>query len=69
MTNLGDLTDRIEKILLEEGAAPGNSIHGWRCEYPDRYGACTCVRDTAAHIAAAVAAVWPAPAIPKLEAD
>jgi hypothetical protein len=52
----GDLTARIEKILLAEGAAPGNSIHGWRCQHPDRYGPCTCVRDLAALIAAEVQA-------------
>lgn len=35
------------KALTNEGAAPGSSIHSWRCEYPDRYGECGCVHETA----------------------
>lgn len=53
------------KAMTDEGAAPGNSIHGWRCEYPDRYGPCDCVNEVARaalaaalpHILAAVYAV------------
>ena len=31
------LTDRPEEY--------GDGIHGWRCEYPDRYGRCDCLPD------------------------
>src|SRR5699024_12593684 len=31
------LTDRPEQF--------GDGIHGWRCEYPDRYGRCDCLAD------------------------
>jgi len=40
--------------LLAAGGAPGSSLHSWRCEYPERYGTCTCVRDLAASIVAAL---------------
>lgn len=40
--------DRIAEVLLRAGAAPGPyGLHGWRCEYPDRYGPCDCVQLTA----------------------
>lgn len=48
--------DRVEaaaKALTDEGAAPGSSSHSWRCEYPDRYGECGCVYETAGVILAA----------------
>ena len=35
------------QALSDEGGDPGNSIHSWRCEHPDRYGDCTCLRETA----------------------
>ena len=31
------LTDRPEQF--------GDGIHGWRCEYPDRYERCDCLAD------------------------
>lgn len=42
--------DRLEAFLRGEGLSDrpdlyGSSIHSWRCEYPDRYGACTCFAD------------------------
>ena len=37
----------IAATLIAEGGAPGNSLHSWRCEYPDRYGPCDCVPETA----------------------
>jgi len=40
--------------LLASGAGAGSSIHGWRCEYPDRYGECDCVQETARDIVTAV---------------
>lgn len=42
------------EVLIQEGAAPGNSLHGWRCEYPERYGACDCVEQTAREIVQAL---------------
>lgn len=39
--------EALAKVLIEEGAGVGSSIHGWRCEYPDRYGPCDCVDETA----------------------
>lgn len=38
---------RVAEIILAEGGGPGNSIHGWRCEYPERYGPCDCVQELA----------------------
>lgn len=40
------------KTLLDKGAAPGHSIHSWRCEHPDRYGKCSCVEETAKEVVA-----------------
>jgi hypothetical protein len=35
--------EEIARILGENGATGiGEGIHSWRCEYPDRYGACDC---------------------------
>jgi hypothetical protein len=42
--------------LLAEGGGPGNSIHSWRCDYPDRYGPCSCVAETANVMSTAVLA-------------
>lgn len=39
--------EAVAQTLINEGAAPGNSIHSWRCEYPDQYGPCNCVRAVA----------------------
>lgn len=47
--------EALAKVLIEEGAGVGSSIHGWRCEYPDRYGPCACVDETAAAILASPA--------------
>lgn len=49
------LVAKVTRALLDEGAAPGNSIHSWRCEYPDRYGDCDCVEQTAREVLDAVA--------------
>ena len=54
MTGLPDgAVELAVKALLDEGGAPGNGLHGWRCSYPDRYGPCDCVRETAAAVLAA----------------
>lgn len=52
----GTVAEVVERVLLDEGAAPGSSIHSWRCEHPDRYGDCTCVAEIAQEIAAALTA-------------
>lgn len=45
----------IKRILLNEGGAPGSSLHSWRCEYPDRFpNYCTCLEDIAEEIAEAL---------------
>lgn len=49
----GDRVEAAAKALTAEGAAPGSSIHSWRCEYSDRYGECGCVHETAGIILAA----------------
>jgi len=49
-----DVAAAIAQALLDEGAGPGNSIHGWRCEYPDMYGPCNCVTEVAAVVADAI---------------
>lgn len=35
------------KALRDEGGDPGHNIHSWRCEHPDRFGECDCVKETA----------------------
>lgn len=45
-----DLTQVITRVLYNEGAGPGTSIHSWRCEHPDRYGPCRCVESVASEI-------------------
>ena len=49
-----ELVELATKALTDEGGAPGNSLHGWRCSYPDRYGPCNCVKVTVEVILAAV---------------
>jgi hypothetical protein len=39
--------DRVRKVLVEWGCEPGASPHGWRCEYPERYGDCDCLNEMA----------------------
>jgi hypothetical protein len=50
----------VVKVLLDEGGAPGHSLHSWRCEYPARYGLCTCLEQTAVLILEALASIAPA---------
>lgn len=40
--------------LRANGAEQCSSIHSWRCDYPDRYGPCNCMRETAEDVLAAV---------------
>jgi hypothetical protein len=39
--------DELVALLLGEGV---DDLHSWRCAYPDRYGACSCVADLAGAI-------------------
>lgn len=39
------MLDAAREVLIAHGESPGSSMHGWRCEYPDRYGPCTCADD------------------------
>lgn len=45
---------KVAQVINDEGGRPGNSIHSWRCEYPDRYSPCGCVETTAKLILAAL---------------
>ena len=47
MSHDADLVAKVAEALIAEGAAPGSSLHSWRCEYPDQYGECDCVAETA----------------------
>lgn len=47
--------DAAAKALTDEGGGPGYSIHSWRCDHPDRFGECDCVRETARIMLAAAA--------------
>jgi hypothetical protein len=49
--------EKIADVLLNEGGAPGSSIHSWRCEHPDRYGPCRCVTEVAGEIVTAIRAM------------
>ncbi len=44
----------IRTALENEGCKPGNSIHSWRCEHPDRYGECDCCTEVARAVLAAL---------------
>jgi hypothetical protein len=44
----------VADAISREGGEPGNSLHGWRCEYPDRYGKCECLNQVATGILAAL---------------
>ena len=48
------LVEKAAQKLTDEGAAPGSSIHSWRCEYPERYGSCDCVDEVARIVLSAV---------------
>lgn len=54
MTDVQRWRAAVAKALTDEGAGPGNSIHGWRCEHPDRYGPCDCVAEVAEVVVATV---------------
>jgi hypothetical protein len=49
------LLDKVAEALIGEGGGPGDSLHSWRCEYPDIYGPCDCVAETVRELWDAVA--------------
>lgn len=55
-TNTTTAVEVVAKVISEEGGEPGSSLHSWRCEYPDRYGECSCVAETAEEIVKALRA-------------
>lgn len=59
-----EMVDAVTKALLNEGCGIGHSIHSWRCEHPDRYGACDCLEVTARGTLQAIA-----PMVTKLMAE
>jgi hypothetical protein len=40
-----EAVEAVAAILREQGV---DSLHGWRCGYPDRYGPCDCLAELAA---------------------
>jgi len=40
------IREGITRILAENGFSENYNPHSWRCEHPDRYGACDCVEQT-----------------------
>jgi hypothetical protein len=55
-TNPVDPVEIVERELNQNGASAGEGIHSWRCEYPEMYGACECVEETARDIITALRA-------------
>jgi len=37
----------VRQVLIEHGVdvVDNQGLHGWRCQYPDSYGACSCFDD------------------------
>ncbi len=56
MTARPTAAEVLAKVLADEGGEPGSSLHSWRCEYPDVYGGCDCIAETAAEMVRALAA-------------
>lgn len=47
--------DGVAEVLRANGLTDNphrydSSIHSWRCEYPDRYGPCSCFQDLVADL-------------------
>lgn len=57
MSTVDDAVGAGARALAAEGGGPGDSIHSWRCEHPDRYpGACECVPGVTVEV---LRAAWP----------
>lgn len=39
--------EAVARALSDNGGDIGFSLHSWRCEYPDHYGPCDCLSETA----------------------
>lgn len=41
------LRDAVRQVLIEHAvdAKENQGLHGWRCQYPDSYGPCTCFEE------------------------
>jgi len=37
--------DSLRTLLVENGLSQGDTLHGWRCDHPDRYGECECLEE------------------------
>jgi hypothetical protein len=55
ITNNAATVDRVAQVILEYGGS--DSLHSWRCKYPERYGPCSCIEETARAILAALTGV------------
>lgn len=40
-----ELRKKIAQVLTENGLSGNSKLHGLHYQYPDRYGACSCVSD------------------------
>lgn len=52
-----ELAKAVTLALVENGVGQGSSVHGWRCDYPDLYGACDCLAETVTDVVDAVLAI------------
>ena len=59
--------EAVAEALRAEGA--DTNIHGWRCEYPDRYGPCDCVTEAAKAAVAALDAYTARETVDRLAAE
>lgn len=51
-----EITEALRRVLIANGAdGPENrGYHSWRCQYPDRYGSCSCFEDLLSEMVAAL---------------
>lgn len=68
MSSHSDQRGAVEKALRGAGLSDkpwefDSSIHSWRCEYPERYGACKCFQELVDDLVNAVS-VNPGPDLP-----
>lgn len=51
-----EIAKAVSLTLIANGVGPvgPDSMHSWRCEYPDRYGPCECFAETVTDIVDAV---------------
>lgn len=61
VTTVAELRARVMTVLTENGMTEGGNMHGWRCEYPDRYGPCDCCDLLADDLVAVLESATPVP--------